>query len=251
MKLLGFPCPRCGTLSDKTARFCSNCGETLLIKCPECRRDIPLSAHVCPNCGLNRVARSLIHEAEEKRKAIESLTADRLEKLREQVAHDEIFQKVSDRLSREAERLQSEAEQLGQESSRLSARAAVILAVAFAAPFVFCVLIQLVVAATGEGDPWAVSCLSGVPVFLVMTGVSALQFAKSRVARQGAAEMKDKAADMRLPDAWRKYATPEEATAIQAVLEWGKEQEARILQERDSDLALVDKWFKESFNALT
>ncbi len=250
MKLLGFACPRCGTLADKTARYCPNCGEILLIKCPDCRHDIPLSAHVCPNCGLNRVARSLRREADEKRKAIESQAVDRLADLREQVARNETFQRVRDRLSRDAEHLQAEARRLDETASVQSARAVAILVAAFAAPLAFCALVQIIVAAMGKGNAWAVSCLGGIPVFLIMAGVSAVQFAKSREARRKAAEMKDKAADMQLPDAWRNYATAEESRAIQAVLEWSRQQEVGILEERDAALAEVNKWLAESVRGL-
>lgn len=251
MRLLGFPCPRCGTLADKTARFCSECGETLLIKCPDCRKDIPLSAHVCPNCGRNRAAVSIIAEADEKRKRIESQTVARLEQLREDVASHEVFQQVKARLAGEAERLLAEAEQLRQVASSLSARSAAILVVALAAPLVFCGLAHLVIAAIGRGDAWSLSLLGGIPVFLTLAVASAVQFARSLEARREAAKMAERAADMRSPDAWRKYVTPGESDAIKAILEWAKQQEAGILQERDSLLAEVDKWLVESTKALT
>jgi hypothetical protein len=55
---------------------------------------------------------------------------------------------------------------------------------------------------------------------------------------------------MRTPDAWRKYATPDETKAIETVFEWGKQEESRILQESEAERAKVDRWLEESFNAL-
>lgn len=250
MRLLGFPCPNCGTLADKGSRFCSNCGQTLLIKCPGCRTDIPLSAHVCPKCGLNRAAVALIREAEEKRKSIDSQTTTRLEQVQQQIAQHESLRRVKDRLSLEAERLEVDAAQLGQTASNLSGRAAAILGAAFVIPLAFCVLVHLATAALGKGNAWGISCLGGIPAFLVVAAVSARHYVKSQNARRKADTLRNKASDMRTPDAWRKYATPDETKAIETVFEWGKQEESRILQESEAERAKVDRWLEESFNAL-
>lgn len=46
------PCPNCGaSLPDKKARFCPECGQSLLKTCPQCNTEIEGNSKFCPECG--------------------------------------------------------------------------------------------------------------------------------------------------------------------------------------------------------
>jgi class 3 adenylate cyclase/tetratricopeptide (TPR) repeat protein len=44
-------CPQCQTDNPHHARFCLNCGATLLPGCPHCGAHLPAGSRFCPNCG--------------------------------------------------------------------------------------------------------------------------------------------------------------------------------------------------------
>lgn len=47
-------CWNCGYENDEDARFCINCGASLLpIKCPKCNHINPPGSKYCGNCGYN------------------------------------------------------------------------------------------------------------------------------------------------------------------------------------------------------
>ena len=52
-------CDVCGALNREGARFCKNCGASLLPPqtCPACETAIPLDARFCPGCGVRVVGR--------------------------------------------------------------------------------------------------------------------------------------------------------------------------------------------------
>ncbi|MBI2923245.1 MAG: protein kinase [Planctomycetes bacterium] len=47
------PCPFCKSENRSDARFCLNCGKTLLETCPKCRRPMRVQAKFCDVCGTN------------------------------------------------------------------------------------------------------------------------------------------------------------------------------------------------------
>ena len=46
-------CPNCGTKLPAGAKFCMNCGQSLVVKnvCPNCGNELPAGAKFCLNCG--------------------------------------------------------------------------------------------------------------------------------------------------------------------------------------------------------
>jgi predicted ATPase/class 3 adenylate cyclase len=44
-------CPNCQTINPESARFCSNCGQSLTLNCPNCSTENSLDANFCSNCG--------------------------------------------------------------------------------------------------------------------------------------------------------------------------------------------------------
>jgi len=44
-------CPHCQTLNPDSARFCSNCGQELLLKCSNCQSELAPGALFCMHCG--------------------------------------------------------------------------------------------------------------------------------------------------------------------------------------------------------
>ena len=48
-------CPNCGTRNAATAKFCSNCGTSLVaptaVTCPQCGTQSAPGTKFCPNCG--------------------------------------------------------------------------------------------------------------------------------------------------------------------------------------------------------
>src|SRR5262245_7915944 len=44
-------CPACSAVNSETARFCSNCGRSLLIRCVNCQSELAPGARFCSNCG--------------------------------------------------------------------------------------------------------------------------------------------------------------------------------------------------------
>ncbi|MBL8450179.1 MAG: zinc ribbon domain-containing protein [Elusimicrobia bacterium] len=48
----GASCPKCGTIADPGARFCAQCGATLLPgTCAACNASLAPGMKFCPNCG--------------------------------------------------------------------------------------------------------------------------------------------------------------------------------------------------------
>jgi len=48
-------CPKCGATVDDKAKFCAECGTKLTNKttCPDCNTEVKANAKFCPNCGKN------------------------------------------------------------------------------------------------------------------------------------------------------------------------------------------------------
>jgi len=44
-------CPSCGEMNDSDAKFCDNCGTTLVKVCPRCGEENDLDAKFCDKCG--------------------------------------------------------------------------------------------------------------------------------------------------------------------------------------------------------
>lgn len=44
-------CPYCHNKNFKDAKYCSNCGKSLIKKCHYCNSENPLDANYCNNCG--------------------------------------------------------------------------------------------------------------------------------------------------------------------------------------------------------
>ncbi|MDD4532364.1 MAG: zinc-ribbon domain-containing protein [Bacilli bacterium] len=44
-------CPKCGELNDADAKFCDNCGASLVKVCPKCGTENDINARYCDNCG--------------------------------------------------------------------------------------------------------------------------------------------------------------------------------------------------------
>ncbi len=47
------PCPQCQSENRADAKFCLNCGKTLIESCPKCRKSIRAGAKFCDACGTN------------------------------------------------------------------------------------------------------------------------------------------------------------------------------------------------------
>src|SRR5262245_23723962 len=44
-------CPRCQTANPDNAKFCLNCGASLIVQCAACNTPLPAGARFCMNCG--------------------------------------------------------------------------------------------------------------------------------------------------------------------------------------------------------
>src|SRR5262249_34439542 len=49
-------CARCGLENEAGAKFCEECGATLVRACPHCRRELRPTAKFCPGCGTHLTA---------------------------------------------------------------------------------------------------------------------------------------------------------------------------------------------------
>jgi TOMM system kinase/cyclase fusion protein len=49
-------CARCGLENEAGAKFCEECGTTLVRACPHCRRELRPTAKFCPGCGTHLTA---------------------------------------------------------------------------------------------------------------------------------------------------------------------------------------------------
>src|SRR5215472_13601954 len=49
-------CARCGLENEAGAKFCEECGATLVRACPHCRRELRPTAKFCPGCGSHLTA---------------------------------------------------------------------------------------------------------------------------------------------------------------------------------------------------
>ena len=44
-------CPGCHKQVKKGAKFCPECGASLVAKCPKCGKEVKPGAKLCPECG--------------------------------------------------------------------------------------------------------------------------------------------------------------------------------------------------------
>ena len=44
-------CPGCHKQVKKGAKFCPECGASLVAKCPKCGKEVKPGAKFCPECG--------------------------------------------------------------------------------------------------------------------------------------------------------------------------------------------------------
>ena len=44
-------CPKCKAKNDKSDKYCTSCGASLLLECPKCNTSMPQDSKFCSNCG--------------------------------------------------------------------------------------------------------------------------------------------------------------------------------------------------------
>ena len=50
-------CPKCKAKNDKSDKFCTSCGASLLLTCPKCNTSMPQDAKFCSSCGEKTVTK--------------------------------------------------------------------------------------------------------------------------------------------------------------------------------------------------
>jgi len=70
LRIVGYACPKCGSVNLKNETLCDACGAKLSGRCPWCHNTINLGVILCPVCKRNIMKRKL---AEETRGTIENL----------------------------------------------------------------------------------------------------------------------------------------------------------------------------------
>ena len=256
IRLVGFPCPKCKTPNDKGIRFCSKCGAPLQIKCSSCRHDMPNDAAICPHCRASRVVKSLIADADERKRQVDQETAAALAEVDQAVQQNEIFKKVAGRLKADAATLMSEATAILAKKSKTQLFAILLFIGVLVAPLLCCLLSSFLMALlqpkgqAASGTAFGVMCLPWVLVIVFLVAGIIFQI-KVRSISKKAVALQQKAEEMTVPNAWKKFANASENQSIQAVLVWGQEQKNAHLQKQKSRHAEIDKWLEESTDMLT
>lgn len=251
VRLVGFPCPKCKAPNDKGVRFCSKCGGPLQIKCSSCRHDMPYDAAICPHCRASRVVKSLIAEADERKRQADVEAQAANDAINQQVTGHEHFRKIAQRLQSEATELKSQASKLPAEKSKYSMIAILSFIGAFVGPVVLFVLMTAVAAKTTKIVPFGSMCCFPFVLFLALICVGAFfQVRSSRITKE-IGNLQQRASEMESSEGWKKYATPEESTYVQQLFKWRTDQQGTIEQNRLARYQEIEAWLDESTDALT
>ena len=257
VRLVGFSCPKCGNTNDKGVSFCARCGTQLIIKCSSCRHDMPLDASICPNCRASRAAKTLIGEADSKRKVVTDRAEAETAEIQRQVDEHPEFKIVAERLAGTATQLEAEATGLSSTRSRYILFSVLSLVLGFVVGMLLSLVINLMlggiayVASSGKsGDIGGMGCCVMVFFFLASMVVVGYWAFKAISVHSKMQSLLREAVERRGALAWRKYATDDENRVIQSVFKWGEDQTAAIASRKDADLAEIDKWLEDSLNSL-
>lgn len=236
VRLIGFPCPKCKAPNDKGVRFCVKCGAPLQIKCSSCRHDVSIDAAICPHCRASRVVKSLIAEADEKKRKIDSEMQNSLNSVEQQFVGHEQFKKVAARLVAEAKQIRAEATDLTPQKTKFSGYAIIM--------FVLCVIGPI------GSLVFHAPCIIAFVLLVVFMILGFLFKHMSGDIEKEFVGMQRKATEMESPEGWKKYANPQESAFIQELFKWREEQRKSLDDQKKAKYCEIETWLEESTDDL-